>query len=103
LAELGGSGTVSLCQFLHNVALGGNGATGGNGFGGAIYVGGGATLSASHSSITDNLAQGGQGSSDASDGQGIGGGVYSLWTFDSVLTTIKKNHASTSDDDIFSS
>ena len=38
-----------------------------------------------------------------SDGQGVGGGVYKLGSFSFVVTTvIKKNHASTSNDDLFS-
>jgi hypothetical protein len=36
------------------------------------------------------------------DGLGVGGGVYNLGTFTfDVFTVIKKNHASTSYDDIF--
>jgi len=35
-------------------------------------------------------------------GHGIGGGVYNLGVFDrDALTLIFKNHASTSDDDVF--
>jgi hypothetical protein len=36
------------------------------------------------------------------DGQGVGGGLYSLGTFTfDISTVIAKNHASTSNDDIF--
>ena len=55
-----------------------------------------------HSRITHNKALGGEEGSGGSDGHGVGGGVYNLgiFTFD-ASTVIKKNHASTSNDDIF--
>jgi hypothetical protein len=60
--------------------------------------------------ITGNFALGGQAGAGGTDGQGIGGGVYitvipgtNTPGADVVLTgtTVKKNHASTSNDDIF--
>jgi hypothetical protein len=37
-----------------------------------------------------------------SNGQGVGGGVYNLGTFlRDALTVIKKNNASTSNDDVY--
>jgi hypothetical protein len=91
LAVLGGSSSATGSAFRNNVALGGEG---GNGFGGAIYVGGGAALSVAASEIVHNQAQG--------DGEGVGGGVYSLglFTFD-AFTVIRTNHASTRNDDLF--
>jgi hypothetical protein len=91
LAVLGGSSSATDSTFRNNVALGDEG---GNGLGGAIYVGSGAALSVAASEIVHNQAQG--------DGEGVGGGVYSLglFTFD-AFTVIRKNHASTSNDDLF--
>jgi hypothetical protein len=52
--------------------------------------------------VTDNHANGGDAGEGGSDGEGIGGGVYNLGSFDfDALTLIFKNHASTSDDDVF--
>jgi len=85
-----------------NGAVGGAGSVGGNGFGGGIYVASGGNVSLTAATITGNYANGGSGG--AGNGQGIGGGVYSLGalTFDNK-TIIKTNHASTSNDDIFGS
>ena len=50
------------------------------------------------------MATGGQGKGGGSNGQGIGGGVYYLGTFTyDGATVIRKNHASTSNNDIFPS
>jgi hypothetical protein len=91
LAVLGASSTATDSTFRNNVA---HGDDGGNGFGGAMYVGGGAALSVAASTIEHNHAKG--------DGEGVGGGVYSLglFTFD-AFTVIRQNHASTSNDDLF--
>jgi hypothetical protein len=49
-----------------------------------------------------NEANGGEEGTGGTDGQGVGGGVYNLGTFTfDVFTVIKKNEASTSNDDIF--
>jgi hypothetical protein len=57
-----------------------------------------------NSSVTNNSADGGKkgGGGGTSDGQGIGGGEYSEGTLINILSVIKKNEASTSNDDIFS-
>ena len=102
LSVLAGTASVSDSTFDKNLALGGDGGVGGNGFGGGLFVGTDASVSLTGSTITKNHANGGSGSGGGSDGEGIGGGVYSLGTFTfDATTTIKKNHASTSNDDIF--
>jgi hypothetical protein len=83
-------------------AQAGRGGTGGDGLGGGLVVQTGASATVSDSRITHNQALGGEEGAGGSDGHGIGGGVYDLGTvaFD-ALTVIKKNHASTSHDDIY--
>jgi hypothetical protein len=65
-----------------------------------------ATCSATviNSSVTNNSADGGKkgGGGGTNDGQGIGGGEYNHSSLTNILSSIKKNHASTSNDDIFS-
>ncbi len=106
---LGSTLTVNNCTVDHNRAIGGegeDGGNGGNGLGGGVYNDGSTSLGVSSltvtgSSITHNLAIGGVGD-DGSDGQGIGGGVYTLGTFHfDAFTIIRKNHASTSNNDLF--
>lgn len=100
LAVLGeGSAELRCCLLDGNQAIGGHGQHGGNGLGGGVYVADVASVSVKKSSITHNWAKGGDGDDE---GQGVGGGVYSLgaFVFD-ALTGIEKNHASTSDDDVF--
>src|SRR5262249_50774993 len=67
----------------------------------AIQAGAQATVS--DSTITHNKADGGARGAGGSDGKGVGGGVY-VYNIDAfvvdALTVIKKNHASTSNDDI---
>jgi hypothetical protein len=54
------------------------------------------------SGIVGNAATGGAAGLGGSDGQGVGGGVYNLGAFSfDVFTIIKKNHATTSNDDVF--
>jgi hypothetical protein len=88
-----------------NSAVGGNGgagANGGDGLGGGLAVQSGASATLSASTITHNKAVGGAEGAGGSGGHGIGGGVYNLGTFSAdVFTVIKKNHASTSNDDLF--
>jgi hypothetical protein len=107
---LGSALTVSGCTVDQNLAIGGAGADGGdggNGLGGGVYNDAGAYNVASslhlvQSTITKNHANGGEGGEGGNDGEGIGGGVYNLGTLDQdALTLIFKNHASTSDDDVF--
>jgi hypothetical protein len=48
------------------------------------------------------VADGGAAGTGGSDGQGVGGGVYNVGTFTiDVFSVIKKNHASTSNNEIF--
>jgi hypothetical protein len=88
----------------YNVAQGGNGSNGGDGLGGGLAVQAGASATVSTSVIMLNQAIGGQGGAGGIDGQGMGGGVYhsglGTLAFD-ILTFIRKNHASTSNDDVF--
>jgi phospholipase/lecithinase/hemolysin len=97
---------LSNSTLANNQAIGGAGGPGGNGgdgLGGGLAVQNGATATLSGSSVQVNSALGGHAGSGGTGGQGLGGGVYDLgaFTFD-IRTTIKKNHASTSNDDIFS-
>ena len=91
----------------YNLAQGGKGGTGGNGGdgnGGALaVVTGSATVT--NDSVEHNFAIAGKKGYGGSDGMGVGGGVYvySGGTFSADLATaIKKNHATTSDDNIYS-
>lgn len=92
----GSTADISGSQIDHNRATGGAGA---NGLGGGIYNAGTLTLSAGAdgqlTTVEYNDARGGPG------GQGIGGGVYNVGVFAYTGTVIAKNHASTSDDNIF--
>jgi len=99
------SATVSDSTLNDNKATGGegdDGGNGGNGFGGGVYVASGTSVGVTGSTITHNKAKGGEGDDDGgSDGLGVGGGVYHLGTFTfDVFTVIKKNEASTSNDNI---
>jgi hypothetical protein len=90
-----------------NQALGGNGGKGGDGgdgLGGGLCVTATCRATVIDSSVTNNTADGGKkgAGGGASDGQGIGGGEYNQGSLTNLLSSIKKNHASTSDDDIFS-
>jgi len=83
-----------------NYATGGGGAVGGNGLGGGFYLDFDTSADVESSSIAGNQALGGQGNT----GQGIGGGVYFLGTFTADSTTsIRGNHASTSNNDVYPS
>jgi hypothetical protein len=98
----GGTAFVLGADISHNLALGGDGADGGNGFGGGVFNDATASLQLDDSTITENHANGGEAGEGGSDGEGIGGGVYNLGSFDfDALTQIFKNHASTSNDDVF--
>jgi hypothetical protein len=98
--------TITNSMLDHNSAIGGQGDHGGNGLGGGIFNGsdpafGAASLTVAASTITQNQANGGAGEG-GHDGQGVGGGVYNLGLFGfDVVTVIRKNHASTSNDDLF--
>jgi hypothetical protein len=81
---------------------GGKGANGGDGLGGGIAVIVDSSATESAADIENNNALGGNAGARSSTGQGIGGGVYNLATFDfDAATVIKKNHASTTGQDLF--
>jgi hypothetical protein len=97
---------ISNSTISNNQAIGGDATSargnGGNGQGGGIFNDANSTLTLAGTSVTENSAIGGHGSGGGTDGEGKGGGVYNLGTFNYDLTdTIKMNHASTSNDDIF--
>jgi hypothetical protein len=55
-----------------------------------------------HAIVTRNLASGGEAGSGGSEGLGIGGGVYYLGTYSADSeTVIKKNQATTSNDNVW--
>jgi hypothetical protein len=94
-----------------NQATGGAGAaggSGGSGLGGGIFNGGPSPFGTPDLTLLGcvvalNRADGGAAGAGGSTGAGIGGGVFNLGTFTSdPATVIALNHASTSDDDIFS-
>jgi hypothetical protein len=89
----------------HNQAIGAagsHGGNGGNGWGGGLYNDEDSTLALSGSTVQYNIAVVVVVGAGGSDGQGIGGGVYSIGVVDFVGTNvIKKNQASTSNDDLF--
>jgi hypothetical protein len=105
---------VRNCTVAHHRAVGGKGEEGGgggNGLGGGLYNDGSSSFGVSSLTITGSLithndAAGGEGDEDGSAGQGIGGGAYlaagGSARFD-VFTAahVKRNHASTSNDDVF--
>jgi hypothetical protein len=85
----------------HNLAQGGTGGNGGDGLGGGLAVQAGSSATVTGSSITHNRALGGEDGAGGKDGHGTGGGVYSAGTFTDLMTIVKKNKASTSNDDLF--
>jgi hypothetical protein len=120
----GGTANLTNVTLTGNTAEGGNGSNnqvlirgvlrgpgaGGDGVGGGIYVGGGGSLTMHLCSVSGNSATGGSGGTykktHASDGVGEGGGLYlaagAVVGIDAVtLAQISKNHASTSNPDIF--
>jgi hypothetical protein len=101
----GSSLQINDCTINHNKAKGGQGGAGANGgdaLGGGIAVIVDSSANVTASDIEHNDATGGSAGAGGSAGSGIGGGVYNLGTFVyDGSTVIKHNHASTSDDDIF--
>jgi hypothetical protein len=102
--------TLADSTVADNRALGGDGgqgSNGGSGFGGGVFLGGtlgGLTpkLTITTSTITGNHANGGSAGAGGSDGLGEGGGIYDLGTLVlDAASVVRKNHASTSNDDIF--
>ena len=65
--------------------------------GGGLFNDTGSTLTITDAQVTHNFAIGGFGGL----GQGVGGGVYSLGVFVPDGAVIKKNHASTGNDESF--
>jgi hypothetical protein len=93
---------VSGTTIENNLALGGDNSAGagGNGFGGGVYVDASSSVGLQTTAVTGNHANAGGGTT--SDGVGIGGGVYSLGSFSvDDPASIQHNHASTSNDDIY--
>jgi hypothetical protein len=87
--------------FVLNTATGGVGGNGGNGQGGSVFNDATSSLTLQHSSLVNNAATGGAAGLGGSDGNGVGGGVYNLGAFFDVFTIIRRNHASTSNDNLF--
>jgi hypothetical protein len=105
LSEVGNTMlTVTIGAFMGNEAqggAGGDGRNGGNASGGGLYFSGG-TSTLDGARVTGNLAQGGAGGMGGQDGQGVGGGVYiGTGTVHAPAVHVAKNHASTSNDDLF--
>jgi hypothetical protein len=86
-----------------NAAVGGDGSgTGGDGQGGGLFIDAGTTATIRASLIVGNQADGGASAPEGSAGQGVGGGVYTLGTFDlDAASIIFGNLASTSNDNVF--
>jgi uncharacterized protein (TIGR03118 family) len=103
----GSIGTVSESVFVLNAATGGAGGVGGNGGngqGGGVFNDGASSATFQRSRIVNNEADGGAAGAGGSDGQGVGGGLYLTpggVACADLLTVIRANHASTSDDDVF--
>jgi hypothetical protein len=106
---LGATLTVSSGTLSGNPApggAGGSGVNGGDGFGEGVYNDGQSSLTVTGSTVTGNTATGGAAGSGGSAGQGVGGGAYfaaggKVFLDAYTLAHVTKNHASTSDDDLF--
>jgi hypothetical protein len=106
---LGAALTVSGSTVDHNLAIGGTGGpggSGGDGQGGGIFEDGNvhSTLTLTGDTIDKNHAIGGAAGLGGSDGEGEGGGLYLTpggTACADLVTAIARNHASTSDDDVF--
>jgi hypothetical protein len=104
LVVVSGTAGGTASAFSGNQAAGGTGGpggAGGNGLGGGLFNNTDTTLALTASTVEHNRAKGGKGKGGGGDGEGIGGGVYSLGTLSLDASVIKKNRASTSNDDIF--
>ncbi|MGA1531316.1 MAG: hypothetical protein ACO398_11320 [Kiritimatiellia bacterium] len=91
---------IRCCQFFANMAVGGSPGReiGGQALGGALHNASPCQMDLRHSAISGNWALGAQ------DGQGTGGGLYTLGTTTADEQTIRSmvaNKASTSDDNLF--
>jgi hypothetical protein len=102
-----GAASVTRGKFTHNQANGGslNSGTGaGVGFGGGLFNGfnnAPARLVLTGCLVTANQANGGTSNTGTNAGVGSGGGVYNLAVLEAHASVIKKNHASTSNPNIF--
>ena len=102
-------GSSSAVAFnLAQGGAGGSGGRGGDGLGGGLFLFSrpdtttSTTVTVTGSSIQFNAAVGGHGGSGGVDGEGKGGGVYSQdATLSLVRTLLRRNFASTSNDDLF--
>ena len=103
----GSIGTISDSTFVLNTAgggAGGLGGNGGNGLGGGVFNDGTSSVTFQRSRIVNNDATGGAAGIGGDDSQGVGGGLYLTpggVACADLLTVIKHNRASTSDDDLF--
>ncbi len=101
LTAFGVTATLLDTAVTRNEAEGGAGAVGGDGLGGGLFNGGplgpfsASSLTLVGCTVTLNDAEG------VGGGSGVGGGVYNLGAFSEVATVIARNHASTSNDDVF--
>jgi hypothetical protein len=106
---LGGTLTVSNSTVEKNLVIGGAGGSdgnGGDGLGGGIFQDGNSqsTLILMGDTIDKNHAIGGRAGLEGSDGEGFGGGLYLTpggVACADLLTVIARNHATTTDDDVF--
>ena len=96
----GGDATLDSATFRSNRAIGGNGldrGAGGNGFGGGVFSQTASSTELTRCVVTRNHANGGE-----IDGQGVGGGIYTLGlTAVDTWTMVVRNRASTSHDDVY--
>ena len=98
----GSDASISDTEISWNMALGADGTDAGDGFGGGAYNASSAHLVFERCTVTENRANGGEASEGGTEGQGIGGGVYTLGLFEfETFTVIGQNSSSTSHDDIF--
>jgi hypothetical protein len=97
--------SLSDSELQSNVARGGpggDGGDGGHGLGGGLTVQSTSSGTVENSVVWQNEANSGEEGDGGSAGQGVGGGVYNLGALAiDVLSAITRNHASTSNDDIY--
>jgi uncharacterized protein (TIGR03118 family) len=85
-------------------AAGDQSGNGGDGLVGGTYEDARSVLTFTGATVTHDRAIGGDPATGGSDGRGIGGGLYlapGAVARADLLTVIRRNHASTSDDDVF--
>jgi hypothetical protein len=85
-----------------NTPKGGAGGNRGYTHGGGVFIAGGSSRSVTGSPGTPTKAESGEGDGGGSDGQGLGGDVYTLGNYIvDAATVLRKSQASTSNDDLF--